>query len=542
MTGPRPYAGVVLSLLIAASPGPLLADAHDADDAPVQAQAADAPAAPATLTDEAERPLGPGTSRTAGRVVNRERDPLSLRVWTDALYTRQIVPEDAELGRPDDGLTAGLRVVGDYNRRGRRDGVYARVDGAFKHRLLGSEPSFTGRPFRSGWDDRPYRLSDAFVGYRSGTYAAQLGRSVLHQVGYQVVDGFVGRYQSRGFSGTLFGGLSPELYTLAFDPLSVPAGAGGGWIGSNGGLDLGAALVFSEGQADRFTLTQRGHLRPGPDGLAFHALAVLDAATATGFHARMLTVSADYAPATRSRVGLTLSHFGAPLPAVTYARHSPLEDQLFAGEIHDADYISNRAFLASVSRTNLRLHGVLGLTDGVVLYGLANLQRRAEPKLADTAFLALDVAPEDPGLIGGIDNAAGATVGARSFQRHAGISVDASYSYLLGFISYNQLANLQADYTLPGGRYAISLGGSRIHSLHQQGVADGTGRPESVGPHVYWQASGQIFARPIQSVSVSLLYRALIGEAPQVDEDAPLPNPFLMGPHHTGYLRVEYRY
>ena len=444
------------------------------------------------------KPTGEGTSSTAEAPWYREAHPFSVRLWLGALYLRDeellsgLAPEtaDREIERfgavrnRGEMFESELRLMLDYG-WAERAGFAARIDGAYYYRPIEPAPGYgpkeqgyVGAPICAEYRCTPdYRLSEAWVGYRAHAFEVHVGRSVEPMAGYQIVDGVLGRYRTGDLTFSLFGGLGPHPYTMAFDPRFQTAGLAAGYATPGLRMDLGLSGTLFEGRLDRITLSQRGHYHPDVPGLAFESLVVVDALTAVGLQIRHLSLSADYVPLSRSRIGVSLSHLGAPLPAAYTDLASPIRAQRFQFQIGDADLLYNEAILASVDRTNLRVYGVLGVSDAVILYAKTNLQRRGllvgknltagradvqnnqigqDPAVVDT--------PIDPTLQGDVDTAVGATLGLRTFQAPAGLSVDASYSYLLNFASTDQLATLRLDYGLGSGAVHLQASASLVQS------------------------------------------------------------------------------
>ncbi len=504
------------------------------------------------------RPTGEGTSSTAEAPWYREAHPFSVRLWLGALYLR-----DEELLTVADPQTADreidrfgavrnrgemfeseLRLILDYG-WAEGSGLTARIDGAYYYRPVEPAPGYgpeaqgyVGAPICAEYRCTPdYRLAEAWLGYRGEDFEVQVGRSVEPLAGFQIVDGVLGRYRTGDLTFSLFGGLGPHPYTMAIDPRFQAAGFAVGYATAPLRFDLGLSGTLFQGRLDRITGSQRGPYHPDVPGLAFESLVVVDAATAVGLKVRHLSLSADYVPISRSRIGLSLSHLGAPLPAAYTTLASPIEAQRYQFQIDDADLLYNEAILASVDRTNLRLYGVLGVSDALVLYAKTNLQRRGLLVGRNLTPGRVDVQnnqagqdppvvddPIDPTLKGDTDTAVGATVGLRTFQAPAGLSVDLAYSYLLGFASTDQIATLRLGYGLGSGAVHLQASASLVQSRLLAFAEDL--RLEEVDRYSV-QLIGVVAWRLAEGFGVVGHYQNLLGR---------------QRPLHIFYARFEFRY
>ena len=228
---------------------------------------------------------------------------------------------------------------------------------------------------------------------------------------------------------------------------------------------------------------------------------------------------------------------GAPLPAAYTTLASPIEAQRYQFQIDDADLLYNEAILASVDRTNLRLYGVLGVSDALVLYAKTNLQRRGLLVGRNLTPGRVDVQnnqagqdppvvddPIDPTLKGDTDTAVGATVGLRTFQAPAGLSVDLAYSYLLGFASTDQIATLRLGYGLGSGAVHLQASASLVQSRLLAFAEDL--RLEEVDRYSV-QLIGVVAWRLAEGFGVVGHYQNLLGR---------------QRPLHIFYARFEFRY
>ncbi len=504
------------------------------------------------------RPTGKGTSSTAEAPWYREARPFSMRLWLGALYLRDeellALHNEQTIQRELDRFGAvrnrgemfesELRLMLDYGWAD-QEGFRARIDGAFDYRLVEPAPGFgpqadgyVGGPVCAEYRcSPPYRLTEAWAGYRGGSYEVQVGRSVEPMAGYQIVDGVLGRYRQGAWRLSAFGGLAPHPYTQDFDPRFQTGGVAVGYATAPLRFDLGLSATLFAGQLDRISISQRGHYHPDLPGLAFASLLVVDAASAVGVQVRHLSLSADYVPRSRSRIGVSLSHLGAPLPGQWTRLASPVEAQRYGFRVDDVDYLYNEAIFASVDRTNLRIYGVLGVSDSVVLYAKSNLQRRGLLVGRNETAGRLDLTnpgggqdpptidtPLSPTLQGDLDTAVGATVGARTFQAPAGLSLDASYSYLLNFASTDQLATLRLAYGLGSGALRLEVAGTVVHS--QQLTFAAAQRLESP-ERLNLQTSVVAAWRLAEGFGLVAHYQNLLG--PQ-------------RPQHLFYARFEFRY